>query len=287
MKKTITIIIVLTFLLTISGIYGIAKQNSKNEVVGTVIKVIGKVKVKKKDSKKWVTVKKNYKINRNDIIKTFAKSLVKLKLYNNEIFDIPENNEIKISLLISDEPDNNIKKETPELEKIEEEKQIENMKITDENLTVGTVIKVIGKDQNKNTNDTETGMEIKPRKIIKSDKSYVHEIDSTEEFDKILKKYNKTLIIINMYADWCKKCKVLNPIIEEIARENYKKIKVIKVDVEQHRDIAIRFNVRTMPLIIFIKNKKTVKTVPGLKTKKHYIKIIKNHKVSSTNSQIK
>lgn len=75
---------------------------------------------------------------------------------------------------------------------------------------------------------------------------------------------NQTLpIVLDFYADWCAPCQMLAPILEEIAREFEDKIKVGKINVDKSPDLATKFQVMSIPTLIFLKNGKKVNEAMG------------------------
>ena len=58
--------------------------------------------------------------------------------------------------------------------------------------------------------------------------------------------------IVDFYADWCGPCKMLSPILEELAGEYEGKIDILKVDTEQERELSMVFGIRSIPSILFI-----------------------------------
>lgn len=58
--------------------------------------------------------------------------------------------------------------------------------------------------------------------------------------------------IIDFYADWCGPCKVLSPILEELAEEYKGKINIYKIDTEDEQDLSMLFNIRSIPALLFI-----------------------------------
>lgn len=65
-------------------------------------------------------------------------------------------------------------------------------------------------------------------------------------------------VLIDFYADWCGPCKMMSPVVEELAKEYEGKAKVAKVNVDQESDIAAKYGVMSIPYFAFIKNGKLV-----------------------------
>jgi thioredoxin 1 len=66
-------------------------------------------------------------------------------------------------------------------------------------------------------------------------------------------KYNGTLpAVIDFYADWCQPCKMLAPILEELATEYEGKINIYKVNTEEQQELASVFGIQSIPSILFI-----------------------------------
>jgi len=99
-------------------------------------------------------------------------------------------------------------------------------------------------------------------------------IGSEEQFKNIVDTSGSRLLIFDLYADWCIPCKILSPLMEEIAKENSGKASFYKVDIEKHRGIASMFNVMGIPYVIFIKNKKMVHSLTGISPKEKYLEAI-------------
>lgn len=58
--------------------------------------------------------------------------------------------------------------------------------------------------------------------------------------------------VIDFYADWCKPCKTISPILEELSEEYKDKIIIYKINVEDENELASMFNVRNIPSVLFI-----------------------------------
>ena len=62
------------------------------------------------------------------------------------------------------------------------------------------------------------------------------------------------LVLIDFYADWCGPCKMMSPIIDEIAEEVGDKIKVGKINVDENQELAMEYEVMSIPTIIILQN---------------------------------
>ena len=59
--------------------------------------------------------------------------------------------------------------------------------------------------------------------------------------------------VIDFWAEWCGPCRSLTPIIEELATEYEGRVAIGKCDVDQNNDLAVKFGVRNIPLVVFVK----------------------------------
>ena len=73
--------------------------------------------------------------------------------------------------------------------------------------------------------------------------------------------------IIDFYADWCGPCKMISPILEELAKEYEGKVTIVKVNVDENGDIAGRYGVMSIPNLVLFKNGDVVKQVVGFQPK--------------------
>lgn len=82
-------------------------------------------------------------------------------------------------------------------------------------------------------------------------------------------------VLIDFYADWCGPCKMLSPIIDEIAEEKNGEYKVGKINIDQNQELAMKFNVMSIPTIIIFKDGKPEKTFVGVRSKSEILDAMK------------
>jgi thioredoxin 1 len=77
------------------------------------------------------------------------------------------------------------------------------------------------------------------------------------------------LTIVDFWATWCGPCRVLSPILEQIAQARAGEVKIAKVDVDENVRTATRFNIRSMPTLLFFKNGQPVGQIVGAVPRSH------------------
>ena len=92
------------------------------------------------------------------------------------------------------------------------------------------------------------------------------EVTITAENFENLKNGNQPLVV-DFWATWCGPCRMLAPIIAELAEQYDGKIAVGKCDVEENEDLAVEFGIRNIPTIIFLKNGQVVDKLVGAQPK--------------------
>src|SRR5438128_1153064 len=87
----------------------------------------------------------------------------------------------------------------------------------------------------------------------------------------------KGLIVVDFWATWCGPCHMVAPILEQLAGEYQGKLKVAKLDVDANQQTAMRFNVRSIPSILFFKDGRHVDTLVGAYPKPAFVQKIQQH----------
>ena len=87
-----------------------------------------------------------------------------------------------------------------------------------------------------------------------------------ENFEEEVLKSDKK-VLIDFYADWCGPCKMMSPIIDEIAKEKKDEIKVGKINVDENQELAIEYDVMSIPTILIINKGEIEKTFVGVTDK--------------------
>ena len=82
-------------------------------------------------------------------------------------------------------------------------------------------------------------------------------------------------VLLDFYADWCGPCKMLSPVLGEIADEYADVLKVAKVNVDDEPELAMKFRVSSIPMLVLFKNGKIVSTSVGYRPKDEILNELK------------
>lgn len=74
------------------------------------------------------------------------------------------------------------------------------------------------------------------------------------KFNEIIQ--SNDLVLVDFYADWCGPCKMMSPILQEVKATMKEAVKIIKVNVDQHQDLASHFMVRGVPTLMLFQEGK-------------------------------
>jgi thioredoxin len=83
-------------------------------------------------------------------------------------------------------------------------------------------------------------------------------------------------VIIDFYADWCRPCKMVAPIMDELSKEYKGKVRIYKVNTDEQRELAGLFNINSIPAVMFVPNNGKPQMSVGAMQKPAYVELIKN-----------
>lgn len=84
------------------------------------------------------------------------------------------------------------------------------------------------------------------------------------------------LVLVDFYATWCGPCKMLAPVVSEIAEEYKEKLEVYKVNIDENQELALKYDIMSIPTLMFFKNGEVVNTSVGFRSKSELKDIINN-----------
>lgn len=86
-------------------------------------------------------------------------------------------------------------------------------------------------------------------------------------FDREVTQSDKP-VIVDFWAEWCGPCKMIAPLLDEVAREKAGAVKVAKVNVDENQSLSFKYNIRAIPALLFFKNGQLRDQITGMTSKK-------------------
>ena len=97
---------------------------------------------------------------------------------------------------------------------------------------------------------------------------------SEENFEKEVLNSEK-IVLIDFWASWCGPCRMMSPVVDEIAEEMQEKVKVCKVNIDEQNKLAVKYNVMSIPTFVVLKNGNEVGRSIGVQDKEEIKNMIK------------
>ena len=99
---------------------------------------------------------------------------------------------------------------------------------------------------------------------------------SSTDFDREVTESDK-LVVVDFWAEWCGPCKMIAPLLDEIAREMPDKVKIVKVNVDHEQQLAQKYGIYNIPTLLFFKGGAVREQVVGSAAKKVLVEKINAH----------
>jgi len=99
-------------------------------------------------------------------------------------------------------------------------------------------------------------------------------VDKSNFDEQVLQ--SETPVMVDFWATWCVPCRMIAPIVERIAEKYVGKIKVAKLDVDSNPELAIRYQVMSIPTLLFFKNGQIVERIIGAVSEQVIVQKVEN-----------
>jgi len=102
------------------------------------------------------------------------------------------------------------------------------------------------------------------------------ELQTAAAVNAAIRNSGDSLVVLDFYADWCDPCRMLDPVLEQLATDNKGKFKLYGIKVDRAPEVARAFGVQAIPFVVFMKGGKPLETLTGLQPAQRYQEAIDN-----------
>ena len=99
-------------------------------------------------------------------------------------------------------------------------------------------------------------------------------LNATQWGEKVLN--SDIPVLVDFWAEWCGPCRMVGPIVEQLAQSLKGKVKVSKLNVDQNQDIAEKYSIQSIPSLVLFKNGNEIARIVGFSPKEKYEKFVNN-----------
>ncbi len=95
-------------------------------------------------------------------------------------------------------------------------------------------------------------------------------------FEEVVLKSDKP-VVVDFWASWCGPCRMVAPIMEELANDLVGKVQIAKVNVDEQGELAAQFRIMSIPTVLVFKNGEVAEKIVGARTKDEFTELIEKH----------
>jgi len=85
---------------------------------------------------------------------------------------------------------------------------------------------------------------------------------------------SKQTVLLDFWAPWCGPCRMLSPLVDQVAGE-YPEIKVVKVNIDEEQELAAQFGIMSIPTLVVVKNGREARRAAGMMPKTEILALVK------------
>jgi thioredoxin 1 len=102
-----------------------------------------------------------------------------------------------------------------------------------------------------------------------------------ENFNELIG--GETPVLVDFSAEWCGPCKMMGPVLEQLKDKMAEKVRILKIDVDSNRELAVKYNIRSVPTLMLFQNGKNKWSGVGVMTSDYLENVINSNSYISNN----